>query len=307
MQIRSIYFCIETCIGENINWKSYNRIIKLSTSYIIVKYIRVGLVLERFLPRGVEGADILGAFHLVKISAISVSEVNGTRFVGSSHWKIPRKSGKSKKVGPFSRLEFPNGMSCSIYVSRSLYQFQVHRRAPRRTGVYDQMEQLFINRKFHFCSHQNFRVFFPKRKAPLVSSLKCQKAREISQVIERLATNSPFFLLFWFFSILGKMRFWTLQKLDCWIALLTHMQRVRFFVFWGKYGTTSMYVDHDRRNIWNLKRVEMIIRRKVVYIFVQLKKYRSLCAQHQKPTGWKQIETFLKMTLKDTSSYSSAS
>ena len=199
MQIRSIYFCIETCIGENINWKSYNRIIKLSTSYIIVKYIRVGLVLERFLPRGVEGADILGAFHLVKISAISVSEVNGTRFVGSSHWKIPRKSGKSKKVGPFSRLEFPNGMSCSIYVSRSLYQFQVHRRAPRRTGVYDQMEQLFINRKFHFCSHQNFRVFFPKRKAPLVSSLKCQKAREISQVIERLATNSPFFLLFWLF------------------------------------------------------------------------------------------------------------
>ena len=137
--------------------------------------------------------------------------------------------------------------------------------------------------------------------------LKCQKAREISQVIERLATNSAFFLLFWFFSILGKMRFWTLQKLDCWIALLTHTQRVRFFVFWGKYGTTSMYVDHDRRNIWNLKRVEMIIRRKVVYIFVLLKKYRSLCAQHQKPTGWKQIETFLKMTLKDTSSYSSAS
>ena len=66
----------------------------------------------------------MGAFHLVKISGISGSAVNGTRFVGSSHWKIPRKSGKSKKVGPFSR-------SCSIYVSRSLYQFQVHSRAPR--------------------------------------------------------------------------------------------------------------------------------------------------------------------------------
>ena len=73
-----------------------------------------------------------GAFHLVKISGISGSEVNGTRLVGSSHWKIPRKSGKSKKVGPFSRLEFPNGMSCSIYVSRSLYQFQVHDQAPPR-------------------------------------------------------------------------------------------------------------------------------------------------------------------------------
>ena len=75
-----------------------------------------------------------GAFHLVKISGISGSAVNGTRFVGSFHWKIPRKSGKSKKVVPFSRLEFPNGMSCSIYVSRSLYQFQVHGRAPPRTG-----------------------------------------------------------------------------------------------------------------------------------------------------------------------------
>ena len=109
----------------------------------------------------------VGAFHLVKISGISGSAVNGTRFVGSSHWKIPRKSGRSKKVSPFSRLEFPNGMSCSIYVSRSVYQFQVNGRAPRRTGVYDQMEQLFTNRKFHFCSHRNFRVFFVNGKRPL--------------------------------------------------------------------------------------------------------------------------------------------
>ena len=35
--------------------------------------------------------EALGAFHLVKISGISGSVVNGTRFVGSSHWKIPRK------------------------------------------------------------------------------------------------------------------------------------------------------------------------------------------------------------------------
>ena len=73
-----------------------------------------------FVVKG-PGDVILGAFHLLKISGISGSAVNGTRFVGSSHWKIPRKSGKSKKVGPFSRLEFLNGMSCSIYVSRSLY------------------------------------------------------------------------------------------------------------------------------------------------------------------------------------------
>ena len=122
---------------------------------------------RKFLrPRQTRRSKTLGAFHLVKISGISGSAVNGTRFVGLSHWKIPRKSGKSKKVVLFSRLEFPKGMSCSIYVSRSLYQFQVHRRAPRRTGVYDQMEQLFTNRKFHFCSHRNFRVFFLNEKRP---------------------------------------------------------------------------------------------------------------------------------------------
>ena len=76
-----------------------------------------------------------GAFQLVKISGISGSAVNATRFVSSSHWKIPRKNGKSKKVVLFSRLEFLNEMLCSIYISRSLYQFQVHSRALRRTGV----------------------------------------------------------------------------------------------------------------------------------------------------------------------------
>ena len=119
------------------------------------------------------GTKMLGAFHLLKISGISGSAVNGTRFVSSFHWKIPRKSGKSKKVVPFSRLEFPNGISCSIYVSRSLYQFQVHGRAPPRTGVYDQMKQLFTNRKFHFCYHQNFRVFFLNGKRPV-----CRSQRE---------------------------------------------------------------------------------------------------------------------------------
>ena len=85
------------------------------------------------------GGVTRGAFHLAKISGISGSAVNGTRFVGS------------------------------IYVSRSLYQFQVHGRAPSRTGVYDQMEQLFTTRKFHFCYHRNFRVFFLNGKRPSFS------------------------------------------------------------------------------------------------------------------------------------------
>ena len=109
----------------------------------------------------------LSALHLVKISGIFGSAVNGTRFVCSSHWKIPRKSGKSKKVDPFTRLEFPNGMSCSIYVSRRLYQFQVHGQAQRRPGVYDQMEQLFTNRKLNLGFHRNFRFFWLNGKRPL--------------------------------------------------------------------------------------------------------------------------------------------
>ena len=126
--------------------------------------------------------DKMGAFHLLKISGISGSAVNGTRFVGSSHWKIPRKSGKSKRVDPFSQLEFPNGMSRS----RSLYQFQVHRRAPRRTGVYDQMEQLFTNRKFHFCYHRNFRVFFVNGKRP-----KCLTSPSLSRPQKLSRTTWP--------------------------------------------------------------------------------------------------------------------
>ena len=114
----------------------------------------------------------LGAFHLVKISGIFGSAVNGTRFVGSFHWKIPRKSGKSKRVGPFSRLEFPNGMLCSISVSRSLYQFQVHRRAPRRTGVYEPNGTTFyqLRSEIPLLLPPKFPGFFPKWKAPIISS-----------------------------------------------------------------------------------------------------------------------------------------
>ena len=58
-----------------------------------------------FVVKG-PGDVILGAFHLLKISGISGSALNGTRFIGSSHWKIPRKSGKSKKVVPFPGWNF---------------------------------------------------------------------------------------------------------------------------------------------------------------------------------------------------------
>ena len=88
---------------------------------------------------------------------------------------------RPKKVGPrpFSRLEFV----FHLHVSRSLYQFQVHGkkicRAPRRTGVYDQMEQLFTNRKFHFCYHRNFRVFFLNGKRPGTKNLCVMEATHV--------------------------------------------------------------------------------------------------------------------------------
>ena len=75
-----------------------------------------------------------------------------------------QKQWKIQKGGPVFPVGI--GMSCSIYVSRSLYQFQVHGRTPRRAALYDQMEQLFTNRKFHFCSNRNFRLFFLYGKRP---------------------------------------------------------------------------------------------------------------------------------------------
>ena len=113
--------------------------------------------------------NTLGAFHLVKISGISGSAVNGTRFVGSSYWKIPRKSGKSKKVVPLSRLEFPNGMSCSIYASRSLYQFEVHRRAPGHVPGLRPNGTTFYQSEIPLLLPPKFPVFFRKWKAPLVA------------------------------------------------------------------------------------------------------------------------------------------
>ena len=58
-----------------------------------------------YFGTGITKVETEGACHLVKISGNFGSAVYGKRFVRSSHWKIPGKSGKCKKVGPFSRLE----------------------------------------------------------------------------------------------------------------------------------------------------------------------------------------------------------
>ena len=60
-------------------------------------------------------SEIVGTLHLVKISGNFGSAVSGKRFIGSSHWKIPGKSGKSKRQARFPGWNVPNGISCSIY------------------------------------------------------------------------------------------------------------------------------------------------------------------------------------------------
>ena len=65
-------------------------------------------------------------FHLIEIPWNCGAAVNEKSFVGSSHWKTPWKSGKSKKVGPFSRLErLERNFVFHLHVSRGLYQFQL--------------------------------------------------------------------------------------------------------------------------------------------------------------------------------------
>ena len=136
----------------------------------------------------------LSAFHLVKISGISGSAVNGTRFVGSSHWKIPRKSGKSKKVVPFSRLEFPNGMSCSVYVYRSWCQFQVHGRAPRHEPGFTTKWNNFLPIGNSTFATTEISGFFRKWKAPPKVSLnrgQRERSRSFSAEISIANQNSP--------------------------------------------------------------------------------------------------------------------
>ena len=56
--------------------------------------------------------------------------------------KFPGKLENLKKWAHFPGWNFQRNFVLHLHVSRSLYQFQVHSRAPRPTGVYDQMEQL---------------------------------------------------------------------------------------------------------------------------------------------------------------------
>ena len=51
-----------------------------------------------------EAESVNAVYHLLQIPGNSCWDVNGKRFFGSFHWKIPGTNGNSEKVVPFSRL-----------------------------------------------------------------------------------------------------------------------------------------------------------------------------------------------------------
>ena len=115
----------------------------------------------------------MGAFHLVKISGISRWVVNGNRFVGSSHWKIPRKSGKSKKSGPV----FPVGISERNVVFHLPFSKFVPVPGPRSgIATYRCLRPngtTFYQSEIPLLLPPKFPSFFPKWKAPNISSHFC--------------------------------------------------------------------------------------------------------------------------------------
>ena len=140
----------------------------------------------------------MGTFHLVNISGISGWAVNGTHFVGSSHWKIPRKSGKSKKVGPFSRLEFPNRISCSKFTQFSKFvpvpgpwsgTATYRGLQPNGTTFYRSEIPPLLPPKFPF--------FFPKWKVPNIWTYVAQLDPQIKtklKMAKRIAMVGGIFL-----------------------------------------------------------------------------------------------------------------
>ena len=111
-------------------------------------------------------------YHLPQIPGNSGWDVNGKRFFGSSHWKIPGTNGNSEKVVPFSRS------GCSewkfvyhLQVSWVSYHFHVVTRiqssAARQSGNFRQMVNDTYRSYRPKILNQNFRNFFINGKQPI--------------------------------------------------------------------------------------------------------------------------------------------
>ena len=113
--------------------------------------------------------EFMGAVHLVKISGISGSAVNGTRFVGSSNWKIPRKVENLKRLSRFPgwnfrtecRVPFTFLVVCTSSRSTVGHRATYRGLRPNGTTFYQSQIPLLLPPKFP--------GFFRKWKAPLIS------------------------------------------------------------------------------------------------------------------------------------------
>ena len=115
-----------------------------------------------------------------KISGNFGSAVNGKRLVGSSDWKIPWKSGKSRKVGPLSRLEHSE-ISCSF--TRFWYFIPVA--IAWRANDVNVTNLPFLSEFCHFCH------FNDKRQTNMTFQKQNSDKSEIFANVNRPFPSSP--------------------------------------------------------------------------------------------------------------------
>ena len=88
-------------------------------------------------------------------------------------------------MGPCSRLEFPNEMSCSIYVSRSLYQFNFRSTVGHRDVPWfkTKWNNLLPIGNSPFAPSEISGFFFPKWKAPQMYTFPDQMNWQFLQIL----------------------------------------------------------------------------------------------------------------------------
>ena len=201
---------------------------------------------EEIGPSAVRCGGDRGAFHLVQIFGNFGSVENGKRFVGSSHWKIPWKSGKSKKVGPLSRLEFSernfvfNYTFLVLYTSLHCYLFGGHLGVTSITGSAPFWGLRSNGTTFYLSDNPflfplKFPVFFlPKWKAPWLSwcLIVCIHASGISIPLSSL-------------TLLG----WSLKWIACLPVLLTCSETAEV---WVRESRVSLPCSLIRSCIFNI-------------------------------------------------------
>ena len=109
-------------------------------------------------------------------------------------------------------------------------------------------QQLFTNRKFHFCSHWNFRVFFLNGKRPLVILLGLLIRQVRLKLSSKSMSNLPSLL---FVSIRLRLRspmritvcFWSSAHMHNDVILSwVHLQACNFFELWKQKAVVGKEV-----------------------------------------------------------------